>query len=62
MEKRVNWKDKVNFKIFDVATWETNNYNAPIVQYLKKCQGVMDVINVEINFVFLIKPFFLDDQ
>ena len=29
-------KDKVNFKIFDVTTWSTNNYNIHIVQYLTK--------------------------
>ena len=29
-------KVKVNFKIYDVATWETNNYNTHITQNLKK--------------------------
>ena len=36
VEKRFDWKDKVNFKNYDVATWETNNCNAHITQYLKK--------------------------
>ena len=38
-EKRLEKKDKVNFKICDVAIWETNNYNthiAQFAQYLKK--------------------------
>ena len=25
--KRPDWKDEVNFKIYDVTTWLTNNYN-----------------------------------
>ena len=29
-------KDKVNFKIYDVTTWFTNNFNTYIVQYLEK--------------------------
>ena len=28
-------KVKVNFKIYDVIYWKTNNYNAHIAQYLK---------------------------
>ena len=36
VEKRLDWKDKVNFNIYDVTTLETNNYNAHIYQYLKK--------------------------
>ena len=35
-KKRLDWKDKVNFKIHDVTTWLTNNCNTHIVQYLKK--------------------------
>ena len=34
--KRLDKKDKVNFKIFDVATWLINNYNTNTAQYLKK--------------------------
>ena len=36
VEKRFNEKAKVNFKIYDVANWTTNNYNTYIVGYLKK--------------------------
>ena len=32
----LDWKDKVNFKIYDVTTWLTNNYNTHIAQYLAK--------------------------
>ena len=28
--KRLNYKAKVNFKIYDIINWETNNYNAHI--------------------------------
>ena len=27
VEKRLDLDDKSNFKIYDVTTWETNNYN-----------------------------------
>ena len=29
-------KDQINFKIYDVTTWLTNNYNIFIAQYLTK--------------------------
>ena len=36
VEKRLDKKGKVNFKIYDVTHWTTNNiYNIFIVQYLK---------------------------
>ena len=35
-EKRRDWKDKINLKIYDVTTWLTNNFNKHIDQYLKK--------------------------
>ena len=35
-EKQPNKKAKFNFKIHDIADWETKNYNAHIAQYLKK--------------------------
>ena len=34
-EKMAWLKEKVNFKIYDVTTWLTNNYNTYIAQYLK---------------------------
>ena len=39
IEKRFDKKAKVNFKIYDVADWTTNNYNTHIAQYLKKKQS-----------------------
>ena len=36
VEKRLNKKAKVNFKIYDVTDWTRNNYNIHIAQYLKK--------------------------
>ena len=36
VEKRLDQKDEVNFKIYDVTAWETNNCNTYIAQYLKK--------------------------
>ena len=35
VKKRLDKNDKVNFKIYDVKTWETNNCNTHIAQYLK---------------------------
>ena len=34
--KQFNKKAKVNFKIYDVTNWITNNYNTHIAQYLKR--------------------------
>ena len=36
LKKRLDQKDKVYFKIYNVTDWATNNYNTYIVQYLKK--------------------------
>ena len=35
-ENRLNQKDMVNFKVYDVTNWKINNYNANISQTLKK--------------------------
>ena len=35
-ENRLNEMAKINFKIYDITDWTTNNYNTHIVQYLKK--------------------------
>ena len=35
-KKCIDKKDKVNFKIYDVKNWLTNNCNTDIVQYFKK--------------------------
>ena len=31
VEKQLDLKDEVNFKIYDAATWLTNNYNTHFV-------------------------------
>ena len=36
VEGRLDWKNKVSIKSYDVTIWETNNYNTYIAQYLKK--------------------------
>ena len=36
VEKRLDKKAMVNFKIYYVTEWTTNNYNTHITQYLKK--------------------------
>ena len=36
LEKRLVKKAKIDFRIYDVTTWETNNDNTYIAQYLKK--------------------------
>ena len=30
------WNSDLNFKIYDVITWEKTNFNTHIAQYLKK--------------------------
>ena len=35
-EKRIDWKNKVNFKIYDVAACKINNCNANVSQFLKR--------------------------
>ena len=35
-KKRLDWKDKVNFKTYYVTAWLTKNYNTHIAQYLTK--------------------------
>ena len=34
--KRLDKKERLNFKIYDVKVWEINNYNTHIVQYLTR--------------------------
>ena len=36
IEKRLDKKAMVNFKIHEVTDWTRNNYNTHITQYLKK--------------------------
>ena len=36
VEHRLDLRDEVNFKIYDVTMWETSNCNTHIVQHLKK--------------------------
>ena len=36
VEKQLDEKAMVNFKVDDDADWITNNYNTHIVQYLRK--------------------------
>ena len=35
VRKDLDKKDEVNFKIYNVTDWTTNDYNKHIVQYLK---------------------------
>ena len=36
VEKRLDKKTKVNFKLFNVTDWTINNYNTYFAEYLKK--------------------------
>ena len=36
IKKRIDKKAKVNFKIYDITNWNTNNNNTHIAEYLKK--------------------------
>ena len=33
---RLDYKDKVNFKIYDVTAWLTRYYNSHITKYIRK--------------------------
>ena len=35
VEKRLDYKDKVNFKFYDVTIWVENRCNTHIAQYIK---------------------------
>ena len=39
---RLDKKDKVNFKVYDVKTWFTNNCNPYVAQYLTKGNQTME--------------------
>ena len=41
---RLDSKSRVNFKIYDVAIWETNNYNTHIDQFFKRSRQLGDEI------------------
>ena len=36
LKKRLDKKDKINFKIYDVTTWVTNIGNTQITRYLTR--------------------------
>ena len=38
--KWLDWKYKVNFKIHDVTTWLTNNWNAHITQISQEVKAI----------------------
>ena len=48
VEKQLDQRNKVNYKIYDVATWETNNYKAYIGKYQrsKDNQEILSVQNM----------------
>ena len=60
-ENRLAKKAKVNFKIYDVTVWISNNYNICIVQYLiSKCNQTMKLghlIEYYMRNVFLEKSY-----
>ena len=42
LEKRLDKKDIVNFKIYDFTDWTTNNCNTSVItQYLKKYFSIL---------------------
>ena len=43
-KKPLGYKYKVNFKMYDVITWLTNNYNTYIAQYFTKQRQTNDGI------------------
>ena len=65
-KKRLNQKTKVNFEIYDITTWLTNQCNTRIAQYLiKKRQLENEIWSVNIRRPFSKKSklnIFLDHQ
>ena len=56
VQKRLVWKDEVKFKIYDVTTWETNNCNTHIAQYLtKQRKSGNDISSVYTRETFFLK-------
>ena len=49
VEKRLDLKDKVNFKIYDATAWETNNCNIYIQPNILRSKG-----NLVLKFGLLI--------
>ena len=45
-KKWLDWKDEVNFKIYDVTVWLANNCNTHIAQYLTKWQPDNEIWSV----------------
>ena len=52
VEKRLDYKNKVNFKIYDVITWQTDNCNTRINKYLEK-QGQSGNEICSINTIYI---------
>ena len=63
VEKGLDKKAIVNFKIYDVTDWTTNNYNTLIAQYLKKQSnqtvkfGQLIECNIYNIYIFLEKSY-----
>ena len=52
VEKRLDYKNKVNFKIYDVITWQTDNCNTRINKYLEE-QGQSGNEICSINTIYI---------
>ena len=55
--KRLDLKDKVIFKLHDSTTWETNNCNIHIAQYIKKQMQLGQLIECNMRNIFLEKSY-----
>ena len=53
LKKRLDWKDKVNFKIYDVTAWLTDSYNTNIAQYLTNQRQLENEILMEYNKIII---------
>ena len=49
VEKQLDQKAQVKFKIYDIENWEINNFSTHIVQYLKKAIKMKFVQFTEYN-------------
>ena len=55
VEKRLDEKAMVNFKIYDAKQWTTNNYNTHITQYLNQTMKFDQLIKQIVKNIFLQK-------
>ena len=57
VEKRLDKKAYLIFKIYDATNWATNNYNTNIIQYLNQTMEFGQLIQYHMRYIFLEKSY-----